>query len=514
MYNNIKILAVDDSQGNVQFLKDCYKTYKDITDTVLEGLWMVDENGYTTYVNKQLIDMLGYTQDELINKQFFNFIDNKFQDNAKELFERRKQGLKDRYDSCFIKKDGSILWVIISATPIFDDKGKFVGAIGLFTDITEHKIVLDKLIESEEYYRTIVEFSNDMIWTLDTEGKFTFINRRSEKTSGYNLEELKGKSFCPLIVKEDLQKVNDAFHRVLNGQYQEYDVTFINKYGKKISLSVNTAPIYSKGKIVGTVSFGRDVTQQKKMEQKTMKITEELIHSNNELEQFAYITSHDLQEPLRSISSFTELLAHRYKDKLDPEADEFINYIINGTKRMQQMINDLLILSRINTKGKEFVPTNIKDVINKALENLHSLVDRNQAVITVDNMPIASIDETQFTQLFQNLIDNAIKFRNKDVIPQIHISAREEGDKWILSVKDNGIGIDPDNFRKLFVIFQRLHSKEEYPGTGIGLVICKKIIERHNGKIWIESRLGEGSTFYFSIPIKRGDNGNNGNNGK
>lgn len=510
MYNNIKILAVDDNQEDVQLLKDCYKTYKDITDTVLEGLWMVDENGHTTYVNKQLIDMLGYTQDELVNKQFFNFIDSKFQDKAKEFFERRKQGLKDRYDSCFIKKDGSILWVIISATPIFDDKGKFVGAIGLFTDITEHKIIRDKLIENEEHYRTIVEFSNDMIWILDTDGKFTFINKRSEKIGGYSLEELKGKSFCPLIVKEDTQRVIDTFHRVLNGQYQEYDVTFINKYNKKVMLSVNTAPIYSKGKIVGTVSFGRDITQQKRIEQKAMKITEELIHSSNELEQFAYIASHDLQEPLRSISSFTELLAHRYKDRLDPEADEFINYIINGTKRMQQMINDLLTLSRINTKGKEFVSTNIKDVINKVLENLHSLIDRNQAVITIDNMPIASVDEIQFIQLFQNLIDNAIKFRKKDTVPQIHISARKEENEWIFSVKDNGIGIDPNSFRKLFIIFQRLHSREEYPGTGIGLAICKKIIGRHDGRIWIESRPGEGSTFYFSIPIKRGENNNNG----
>lgn len=731
------------------------RKYKDIVDTILEGLWIIDAEGKTTYVNKQLADMLGYTREDMLNLPFFDFVNKDFRDSAKQFFERRKKGIKDRYDFCFDKKDGSILWVIVSASPIFDNKGKFAGAIGLLTDITERKLteeslkkssqewystfnsisdivciinnngeilrcndaagkffnksskeivgnmcwklvhgtsmpinecpilrmqkthrreiltqkignkwfyssadplidntgniigavhimsditkyklyqnalkdseekfralvensteyiimidldgiiqfinrtisisreqaigtsmydyvpkkniqnirdslervrntkkpeiyyvdyinlkdgstlnfeshvgpiikynkvvgfiisssditerkkVENQLRDSEERYRTIIEHSNDMIWTLDSEGLFTFFNRRAEKISGYKLEDWKGKSFAPLIIPQDLPKVIDVFRTVLAGQSLEYEATFINKYSKKISLAINTAPIYSKGKIIGTVSFGRDITEQKKAESKVKSTTEELERSNKELEQFAYIASHDLQEPLRSISSFAKLLARRYKNKLDPDADEFIDYITNGTKRMQRMIDDLLILSRVGTKGKEFLPTDIKEVINDVLTNLKTLIEKNQAIITFDNMPIVNVDQTQLNQLFQNLIDNAIKFRKKDVIPKIHISAKQEGNEWIFSVQDNGIGIDPKNFSKLFVIFQRLHSREEYPGTGIGLVICKKIVARHGGRIWVESEIGKGSIFYFSIPIKRGENGNGINN--
>lgn len=517
MYNNIKILAVDDSQEDTQFIKDCYKGYKDITDTVLEGLWMIDTEANTTYINKQLSDMLGYTQSEMINRHFFDFIDKNFHDNAKKFFERRKQGLKDKYDSSFVKKDGSTLSVMISAVPIFDDKGKFAGAMGLLTDITERKNMEDKLREREEFYHTIIESSNDMIWILDTEGNFLFFNKRTENITGYKLDDWKGKNFSLLVIKKDIPKITDIFHNTLNGQYNQYDTTIKSKSGKNIIVSVNTAPIYSKEKIIGTMSFGRDITENKKAEKKIKKTTEELSRSNKELEQFVYIASHDLQEPLRSISGFTELLSHRYKNKLDPDTDEFIDYIISGTKRMQQMINDLLALSQVGTRGKEFKQTNVTDILNDVLKNLHSMIERNNAIIKIDEMPIISADSSQLTQLFQNLIDNAIKFHKKDIIPQVHISIKQEEDEWIFSIQDNGTGIYHKNFGKLFVAFQRLHSREEYPGTGIGLAVCKKIVERHGGKIWIESKLGEGSIFYFSIPIKRGDNGNigdNGNNGK
>ena len=772
-------------------LRESEKKYKNIADTILEGLWTTDAEGKTTYVNKQLAEMLGYIPEEILNQPFFNFVDKPLQNDARQFFERRKKGFKDRYDFRFVKKDGSILWVIVSASPIFDNKGKFVGTMGLLTniaerklneqlleksaqqwnstfnaisdiicvidsegkitrcnhaserlfkkpyeniigktcwevlncpserlkkcpiinmqkthkretvtqqidgkwfhssvdpiiddkgnmiggvhiisditkyklaqnqlreseekwriitensaeyiltvdlngiiqfinrtvtipkekvigtsfysyfsdkfkqvikncferikntrrpdsyyaeyirsihpidpidpihptypkdgnvlsyeahvgpiiksdkvvgfvisslDITERKKAEDALRESEQLYRTITEYSNDMIWTLDSEGNFLFFNRRSEIISGYKLEDLKGKHFSPLIIEKDLSKVNDVFYNVLHGQPQQYEVTFKNKFNKHITLSVNTAPIYSKGRVTGTVSFGRDITQNKKTEKRIKKTTEELKRSNKELEQFAYIASHDLQEPLRSVYGFTELLKRRYKGKLDNEADEFIEYIVAGTKRMQQMINDLLALSRVGTRGKEFKPTNTADILKTVLENLHFLIEKNQAIVTHDDMPTIMADETQLIQLFQNLIDNAIKFRKKEVIPEIHISAtlstkqhikqnnetkqdngtRQEGDEWIFSVQDNGIGIDPKDFNKLFIVFHRLHSREKYPGTGIGLSMCKKIVERHRGKIWLGSKLGEGSTFYFTIPVKINNNQNHINNG-
>lgn len=768
-------------------LRESEKKYRNITETILEGLWMVDSDAKTTYVNKQLAEMLGYTQEEILDRPFFDFVHERVKNKSKEFFERRKNGIKDRYDFCYNKKDGSILWAIVSASPIFDEKRKFIGAMGLITDITERKLIEeslekaarewyytfnaikdvicltdtkgkilqynnaankffnkspkevidnlcwelvnceftnhrhtitnqydsnheskplkecpvmrmlkthhretqilhiddkwfycsvdplrdngniiggvhiisditkyklsqdalkegearwrmltenspeyiiltdidgkiqfvnhsigipkeqsigtsifdyvhhkfiqptkdclervkntrnpdfyyieytnkkdnsivylisnvgpiinsetnkitgfiisssditerkkieDKLRESEELYRTIIEYSNDIIWTLDNEGNFVFFNKRAEKISGHKLEDWKGKNFSPMIIEDDLPKVIDMFRSTLMGQANQYEVTIKGKYGRNIILSVNTAPIYSKGKIVSTVSFGRDITENKRdqekikrNQEKIKRTTEELARSNKELEQFAYIASHDLQEPLRSISSFTELLARRYQDKLGSDANEFIEYILSGSKRMQQMINDLLALSRVGTKGKEFEPTNVQSVIQNVFRNLHSIIIRNNTVITIDDMPIINADSFQIAQLFQNLIENAIKFRKKDITPQIHISAEqrsiEEGfikkDEWVFSVKDNGIGIDPKNFSKLFVIFQRLNKREEYPGTGIGLAMCRKIVERHRGKIWVESQPGEGSTFYFSIPIKRGENDINGN---
>ncbi len=229
----------------------------------------------------------------------------------------------------------------------------------------------------------------------------------------------------------------------------------------------------------------------------------DLERSNTELEQFAYLASHDLQEPLRMITGYTTLLAKRYKGKLDQDADDFIGYAVDGAQRMHRLIQDLLTLSRVETRGKEFAPTDCEAVLNDTLVNLEAAIQDSGATVTHDALPKVIADSGQLVQVFQNLIGNAIKYRDSRA-PLIHVSCQLRAKEWLFSVKDNGIGIDPKNAERIFVMFQRLHTRREYPGTGIGLALCKKIIERHGGKIWVESQEGEGATFYFTLPNREG----------
>ncbi len=248
-------------------------------------------------------------------------------------------------------------------------------------------------------------------------------------------------------------------------------------------------------------NLNKEITKRVQAEEKLKGYFDELERSNKELQQFAYIASHDLQEPLRMVASYTQLLAMRYKGKLDSDADEFIAFAVDGANRMQGLINDLLAYSRVGTKGKEFQPTDCKTVLDNITRNLQKIIEESSAEITHDPLPTVVADDIQLGQLFQNLIVNAIKFQS-DSYPRIHITAEKNEKEWIFSVKDDGIGIEPEFKERIFEIFQRLHAKGEYPGTGIGLAICKKIVERHGGRVWVESEPGKGSTFYFSISMK------------
>ena len=258
-----------------------------------------------------------------------------------------------------------------------------------------------------------------------------------------------------------------------------------------------------KNKVLDKVEeLEEQITRRETAEEALKRTVTDLRRSNAELEQFAYVASHDLQEPLRMVSSYMQLLSRRYAGKLDSDADDFIGFAVDGARRMQVLIQDLLVYSRVGTRGKPFEPTNCEDVLEQVLSNMEVAINESGAVVTHDPLPTVAADASQLAQIFQNLIGNAIKFQGEET-PRVHVSAERKAGEWLFSVADNGIGIDPKFFERIFVIFQRLHGRGEYSGTGIGLAISRKIVERHGGRMWVESEPGKGSTFYFTIPAKQ-----------
>ena len=356
--------------------------------------------------------------------------------------------------------------------------------------------------------KMILDSAGEGIFGLEPEGKVTFINPAAAKMLGLEDGQIVGQPTHILRhAGTDGNPFPDGTSPILAAlkdrtAHRGTGEIFWRQDGTSFPVDYVSTPIIERGELTGVVVAFRDVTERKQAEERLAQQARELARSNAELEQFAYLASHDLQEPLRMVEGYTKLLARRYKGKLDADADEFINFAVDGANRMQTLINALLSYSRIETKGKEFEPTDCESILESALANLRVAMEESGGVVTHDPLPIVMGDGTQLGQLFQNLVGNAIKYRGTEA-PRIHVSSQHNGKEWLFSVQDNGIGIDPQYAERIFVIFQRLHTKGEYPGTGIGLALCKKIVERHGGRIWVESELGKGSTFYFTLPDAR-----------
>jgi light-regulated signal transduction histidine kinase (bacteriophytochrome) len=271
--------------------------------------------------------------------------------------------------------------------------------------------------------------------------------------------------------------------------------------GKDRYIIFEAAPIYNtKGQLIAAIETLQDITERKRAEETLALQTQELARSNTDLERFAYVASHDLQEPLRMVSSYVQLIAKRYEGKLDPDADDFIAFTLDGIDWMQSLINALLTYSRVGTQAGKFQMTDFNQVLARVMKNLQIAVQEHNADVTYEKLPVTMADTSQMEQLFQNLVNNAIKFHGEKP-PRIEISAEKKENHWLFCVRDHGIGIDPQYSERIFEIFQRLHSRQEYAGTGIGLAVCKRIIERHGGRIWVESQLGAGAAFYFTLPF-------------
>jgi len=358
----------------------------------------------------------------------------------------------------------------------------------------------EALQESEKKYRSIVETANEGIWIVDPEYRTTYVNKRIAEMVGYTRDGMIGRSGLDFTDEEGKTILRLNMEKIQQGIGESYEFKLIQKNGSTIWTILNANPIFDKeSKFQGSLSMLTDITNRKNMEDELKKTMKKLQKSNSELEQFAYVTSHDLQEPLRMITSFLQLLQRRYEGQLDSDADEFIEFAVDGANRMHELIQDLLEYSRVTTKGKEFKGMKMEESLEKALINLNVSIEENNASITHDPLPIIYGNYSQIIQLLQNLIGNAIKYRSEKT-PQIHISALKENKHWLFSIKDNGIGIDPQYAARIFKIFRRLHTNKEYKGTGIGLAISKRIVEMYGGRIWVESEPRKGSTFYFTIP--------------
>lgn len=381
-----------------------------------------------------------------------------------------------------------------------DDIRQLILYMSRAWEMVRRKRVETLLHESEQRYRAIFDESPDGILIIDLKtGKAVEFNDVAHRQLGYGREEFAGLSLADYEAKERIEEIQARIEKIRRNERDDFETEHRTKSGEIRNVAVS-AQILTLGEHQYLYAIFRDITELRQAQEGLRQYAVSLERSNKELEHFAYVASHDLQEPLRKIGSFTELLARKYQGQLDEKADAYIGYIVDGAQRLQTLINDLLAFSRVTTKGKEFEPVDCNALLARVQLDLELAVKESSARLSVGDLPTVMADAVQLGQVFQNLIGNAIKYCASGEAPEIDVAAVAREGEWLFSVRDSGIGIEPQHFERVFQLFQRLHTREEYSGTGIGLALCKKIIERHGGKIWLESAAGRGSTFFFTLP--------------
>ncbi len=480
-------------------------------------------------INKAGEELFGHSKEEILGKNDYDF----FPKNEADFFTQKdREVLKNKIlldipeETIETKNFGQRI-LHTKKIPLLNKEGNPEYLLGISEDITELKKAekslakaydelelkvqerTSEILRSKEelrltnlYNRELLEVNIDPLVTIGPDGNITDVNKAVELVTGYSRNQLIGTDFSDYFTDSD--KAKEGYEEVFReGFVKDYPLEIQHKNGNITPVLYN-ASVYKneKGETIGVFAAARDISQLKKAEVKLEKLIGKLEISNKELEQFAYVSSHDLKEPLRMITSFLQLLKMRYADNLDEDANDFINYAVDGAKRMDNMINDLLEYSRVGSQEREFKYFQCEKIVELVLTNLKPLIEDHNAIVTYDSMPIIYANEHQMVQLFQNLISNGIKYSDKE-IPEVHISVIKKGDEYVFSIKDNGLGIDQAHLKRIFTIFQRLHTREEYEGTGIGLAISEKILHQHGGKIWVDSELGKGSNFYFTIPIPK-----------
>ncbi len=463
-------------------------------------------------VNRRLCDILGYREEEMLKltgRQISHPDD-------LDIINEQRPALHAgeisavRLEKRYLRKDGAVVWVKFSMTVERDADGKPLYEIAVYDDITVQRDTEARLKESEARFRQTFELAASGICHV-VDGRFVRVNRSLCEILGYRQTELLGRHVKDVSHPEDRDVTDADRARIRAGELDQarFEKRYLRRDGSVVWCDLAIALVRDVfGMPLYEIAVFDDITERKKSEAALQAAHEELKRSNAELEQFAYVASHDLQEPLRMVASYTQLLGRRYQAKLDQDAREFMSYIVDGATRMKQLIEDLLAYSRVGTKGQEFKPVALEAPLRRALFNLRAGIEEAGAAVTYDPLPTVHGDEVQLGQLLQNLVGNALKFRSNSV-PRIHIGVSEKNSEYQIEVRDNGIGIEPQYFERIFMVFQRLHNKGEYPGTGIGLAICKKVVERHGGRIWVESRAAQvpnaGSSFYFTLNKRGGE---------
>jgi len=480
--------------------------YRGLLEAAPDAMVVVNQGGEIVLLNVQAEKQFGYRRDELLGQKVTNIIPDGFAerliaDDLRTAEDALAQQIGTGIELTALRKDGSEFPIELMLSPLESAEGTLVTAA--IRNISVRRKADEHLAQMEGRYRGLLEAAPDAMVVVNQAGEIVLLNVQAEKQFEYSRDELIGQKvkniipqgFAERLLADGLRSAEEALAQQIGTGIELHGR---RKNGSEFPIELMLSPLESAEGTLITAAI-RDITTRKRAESHLLQKVEELNRSNEELQQFANIASHDLQEPLRMVASYTQLLSRRYKGKLDTDADEFIAFAVDGASRMQRLIHDLLAYSRVGTKGKELLNTSSENALQQALLNLRGAVEDSGALVTHDPLPMVKADEMQLTQLFQNLVGNAIKYQRSE-IPKVHISAAMDGeDKWNFSVKDNGLGIDPQYFEKIFGMFQRLHKREEFAGTGIGLAICKKIVERHGGKISVESRPEYGSTFHFTL---------------
>lgn len=400
-----------------------------------------------------------------------------------------------------VTKDGRTLDVWLTVTKLVDDAGKTVGIATTERDITERKKIQQEIEEARLYAEGIIETMREALIVLSPDLKVLSANAAFCQIFKVNPKETRGQFIYDLGNRQwDIPKLRTLLQEILpkKNVVDDYEVEHhFETIGLKTML-LNARHAANRQMIIITIN---DITERKRAEEEIVVKAKELAESNKELEEFAYFASHDLQEPIRKMVGFSQLFDSYFDGKLEERPKEYLNYIIDGAKRMQLLIQDLLQYSQAGQVELHFEEVDFNLAVKEALSNLETRIKENQAVIIYNNLPALKVHKNFIISIFQNLIGNSLKYRSEEA-PHVEISAKQINREWEFGISDNGIGIEPEFINKLFFIFQRLHSKSEYEGTGIGLALCKRLIERHDGKIWIEPHGGKGAIFKFTLPIR------------